>query len=725
MLLLVHPARLDAEAEEKRKAEAAAKFAAQMAADLARIEEEEAMELEEQGEAVTKIARRIRARLWAKRIAREQLEAAQALADAKAWAEVDVVLGELVTQVVELVERAAAQEAADEIEAQLVLEEAAVARANQMAEAAAREKQSRGLKQSVQRRDTAVRSSKLEPSMRQQEQRCGEPETTAVNVVEQPAVEQLTSLPLHEQTEGSNGDEVPSPVFSVGDTQPANLLRSPRDEEQNIQTQFKGAVLRRTPQPPPADGATGVTDVGAQDRGGGAVHPVIRPPQPPELPAGQQESIASSDDTIIHHATAVVAGAPKARPRTLRDLHVEAEELQAILQDGELEPEEEAELEQQLAQMQHDIAARIARERVMAYERAQVSAANAAAAPNRHGQLAERPFCKTGDPALRIGAASKRDANVPVPRGGAAAVMRRHKELVTLSVMPVAERRVYDPRTQRYLARADASSPEESAAVSAVVATQRTKKQLAPRPPAEQRQRRRGQMDMEGKEAEAEEQASAAPLQDCVSLSARAAHAPGVVSEVTGIRPLSSHLRGAIWQQGLPLPGQSKKQTRHHPHLPPTEAASREQVSPRHRTGLAAALISPRVSSGVLPYSRQLALLRRSARAAVLADSSDGSTSDVSKCVALLHKPPGQEEGDWLCSPGAGGRAEALRTSWAPAAAAAALPNAPTSGRRPAGGGSGRDVGGLTVAVARDAPPMPSVEYGFGVRFPAIRGARS
>jgi hypothetical protein len=306
-------------------------------------------------------------------------------------------------------------------------------------------------------------------------------------------------------------------------------------------------------------------------------------------------------------------------------------------------------------------------------------------------------------------------------------VMRRHKELVTLSVMPVAERRVYDPRTQRYLARADASSPEESAAVSAVVATQRTKKQLAPRPPAEQRQRRRGQMDMEGKEAEAEEQASAAPLQDCVSLSARAAHAPGVVSEVTGIRPLSSHLRGAIWQQGLPLPGQSKKQTRHHPHLPPTEAASREQSSPRHRTGLAAALISPRVSSGVLPYSRQLALLRRSARAAVLADSSEGSTSDVSKCVALLHKPPGQEEGDWLCSPGAGGRAEALRTSWAPAAAAAAaaLPNAPTSGRRPAGGGSGRDVGGLTVAVARGAPPMPSVEYGFGVRFPAIRGARS
>jgi hypothetical protein len=168
-----------------------------MAADLARIEEEEAMELEEQGEAVTKIARRIRARLWAKRIAREQLEAAQALADAKAWAEVDVVLGELVTQVVELVERAAAQEAADEIEAQLVLEEAAVARANQMAEAAARERQSRGLKQSVQRRDTAVRSSKLEPSMRQQEQRCDEPETTAVNVVEQPAVEQLTSLPLH------------------------------------------------------------------------------------------------------------------------------------------------------------------------------------------------------------------------------------------------------------------------------------------------------------------------------------------------------------------------------------------------------------------------------------------------------------------------------------------------------------------------------------------------
>ena len=141
MLLLVHPARLDAEAEEKRKAEAAAKFAAQMAADLARIEEEEAMELEEQGEAVTKIARRIRARLWAKRIAREQLEAAQALADAKAWAEVDVVLGELVTQVVELAERAAAQEAADELEAQLVLEEAAAARENQMAEAAARERQ--------------------------------------------------------------------------------------------------------------------------------------------------------------------------------------------------------------------------------------------------------------------------------------------------------------------------------------------------------------------------------------------------------------------------------------------------------------------------------------------------------------------------------------------------------------------------------------------------------
>ena len=101
--------------------------------------------------------------------------------------------------------------------------------------------------------------------------------------------------------------------------------------------------------------------------------------------------------------------------------------------------------------------------------------------------------------------------------------------------------------------------------------------------------------------------------------------APGVMREASH-RPLSSHLRSAIQQQSL------SERAR------PEPAAQKQGL--RSGRGLEAVLVSPRGGRlpSTLPFSRRLGMLRRRTQ----------SSRELSRCVAVLHKKPGQEDRSWV-----------------------------------------------------------------------------
>ena len=93
-------------------------------------------------------------------------------------------------------------------------------------------------------------------------------------------------------------------------------------------------------------------------------------------------------------------------------------------------------------------------------------------------------------------------------------------------------------------------------------------------------------------------------------------------------RPLSSHLRSAIQQQSL------SERAR------PEPAGQKLKEGLRSGRGLEAVLVSPRGGRlpSTLPFSRRLGMLRRRTQ----------SSRELSRCVAVLHKKPGQEDRSWV-----------------------------------------------------------------------------